>query len=116
MKAGKSSVTAAILPRLSTNVRATANMSSLGGDAADQLDQLHQRHRIHEVHADEVLGPVGGSEARRVIEIDDVLEARIVPVFSFGQSSAKILRLTPSSSVAASMTRSQSPKASKLGA
>ena len=44
--------------------------------------------------------------ARRVIEIDDVLDATIASFFSTGQSALNILRLTLSSSVAASITRS----------
>ena len=43
-----------------------------------------------------------------VIEIDDVLVATSAPGFRRGHRSAKILRLIPSSSVAASMTRSHS--------
>ena len=54
--------------------------------------------------------------ARRVIEIDEVLEARIASGFSMRAESAKILRLTSSFSVAASMTRSTSPKRVELGA
>ena len=55
-------------------------------------------------------------EASRVIEIDEVLDAISASLFIFGQSSWKILRLMLSSSVAASMTMSQSEKASKAGA
>ncbi len=50
-------------------------------------------------------------EASRVIEIDEVLVATIASGFSTGQRLAKILRLTSSFSVAASITRSQSPNA-----
>ena len=50
--------------------------------------------------------------ASRVIEIDEVLVARIASGFSAGQRSAKILRLTSSFSVAASITRSQSARPS----
>ena len=46
--------------------------------------------------------------ASRVIEIDEVLVATIASGLSAGQSSLKILRLTSSFSVAASITRSQS--------
>ena len=45
-----------------------------------------------------------------MIEIDEVLEAIIASGFSTGQSRMKILRLTSSFSVAASITRSQSPR------
>ena len=50
------------------------------------------------------------TEASRVIEIDDVLEATSAFGFREAQSSAKILRFTASFSVAASITRSQSAK------
>src|SRR6476619_7699406 len=46
-------------------------------------------------------------DASRVIEIDEVLVARIASDFNDEQSSPKILRLTSSFSVAVSMTRSQ---------
>ena len=47
--------------------------------------------------------------ASRVIEIDDVFEARIVSGFRCGSSASKILFLTASFSVAASITRSHRP-------
>ena len=50
------------------------------------------------------------TEASRVMEIDEVLEATSAPGFSEGATLVKILRLTASFSVAASITRSQSPK------
>ena len=56
------------------------------------------------------------TDASRVMEIDEVLVASIAVFFSFGQRSVKILRLTASSSVAASMTRSASPTAARSGA
>ena len=56
------------------------------------------------------------TEARRVIEIEEVLVARMALFLSFGQRSMKILRLTASSSVAASMTRSASPTACRSDA
>ena len=52
--------------------------------------------------------------ASRVIEIDDVLVPTMVSGFSAGQSAVKILRLVSSCSVAASMTRSQSPRSSSV--
>src|ERR1700730_16476718 len=55
-------------------------------------------------------------DASRVIEIDDVFVANIAIGFNEGQSLENILRLTSSFSVAASMTRSLSAKASKPGA
>jgi hypothetical protein len=55
-------------------------------------------------------------EASRVIEIDDVFEARMASGFSEAQISEKILRLTSSFSVAVSMTRSQPPSASNFSA
>ena len=48
-------------------------------------------------------------EASRVIEIDEVLLPTMASGLSTGQRLAKIVRLTSSFSVAASMTRSQSP-------
>ena len=51
------------------------------------------------------------TEASRVIEIEEVLVARMALFLSAGQRSMKILRLTASSSVAASITRSASPSA-----
>ena len=55
-------------------------------------------------------------EASRVIEIDEVLVPMMASRLSEGHSVAKIARLTSSFSVAASMTRSQSSKASNLSA
>ena len=82
----------------------------LGRDAADQLDQLHHRHRVHEMHADEALGPVGGGRQTRDGDGRGVAgEHRAF--LQLGSRSAKILRLTVSSSVAASMTRSAWPTA-----
>ncbi len=49
------------------------------------------------------------SEARRVIEMEEVLEARMVVGVSRGVSSRKMLFLTSSFSVAASMARSVWP-------
>jgi hypothetical protein len=54
--------------------------------------------------------------ARRVIEIDEVLEASIASGFSTGQSLEKMSRLTSSFSLAASMTRSQSARSSSVPA
>ena len=48
--------------------------------------------------------------ARRVIEIDDVLVASNASALSVWHSSVKICRLTPSSSAADSMIRSQSAR------
>ena len=53
--------------------------------------------------------------ASRVIEIDEVLVARIASGLRIGQSCAKILRLTVSSSVAASITRSAPARPCMLG-
>jgi hypothetical protein len=55
-------------------------------------------------------------DASRVIEIDEVLVARIASDFKDEQSSLKILRLTSSFSVAVSMTRSQPENASYFSA
>jgi hypothetical protein len=52
--------------------------------------------------------------ASRVIEIDEVLVPTMVSGFSPGQSALKILRLTSSFSVAASITRSQSPRSASV--
>ena len=54
--------------------------------------------------------------ASRVIEIDEVLVARMASGFSEAHRSVKILRLTSSFSVAVSITRSQSAKASYFSA
>ncbi len=59
------------------------------------------------MHADEQFRP-SVVAASRVIEMDDVLVATRAPGFSLGHKLAKIFRLMLSSSVAASMTRSQS--------
>ena len=56
------------------------------------------------------------AEARRGIEIDDVLDASIAVGFRCGDSAANVLCVVSSSSVAASITGSQSPKASGVGA
>src|SRR5262245_42547625 len=56
------------------------------------------------------------AEASRVIEIDEVLLPTIASGLSTGQTLAKMARLVSSFSVAASMTRSQSPKASNVSA
>ena len=53
-------------------------------------------------------------EASRVIEIDEVLVPTMVSGLSTGHSAAKMLRLTASVSVAASITRSQSPSSSSV--
>ena len=50
--------------------------------------------------------------ARRVIEIDDVFVATMASGFSEGHRAVKIWRLVASSSVAASMTRSQGARSS----
>ena len=55
-------------------------------------------------------------EASRVIEIDEVLLPTMASGFSTGHRLAKIVRLTSSFSVAASMTRSQSPNPSSVSA
>src|SRR5580658_4525401 len=52
--------------------------------------------------------------ASRVIEIDEVLVPTMVSGFSDGHKAVKILRLVSSCSVAASMTRSQSPRSSSV--
>ena len=65
--------------------------------------------------ADEFLGR-SVDDASRVIEIDDVLVPTIASGLSEEQSAEKICRLTSSFSVAASMTRSHSPKSSYFSA
>src|ERR1700688_676603 len=55
-------------------------------------------------------------DARRVIEIDEVLVATIVSGLSAAHKSEKILRLTSSFSVAVSMTMSQPAIASYFSA
>src|SRR5262245_43290321 len=56
------------------------------------------------------------AEASRVMEIDDVLVPSTASGLRTGQRSVKILRLTSSFSVAVSMTRSHSPRASTVSA
>ena len=63
------------------------------------------------MNADEALRMLG-DEARRVIEIDDVLELTIASGLRKGRRPVNILRLTSSFSEAASMIRSQSPSLS----
>ena len=115
MKAGKSSDTAMVLPRLSMKLAGGAEGLVLGGDAADQLDQLHHRHRVHEMHADEALGPVGDRGQARDRDRRGVGRQDGALLRACGQRSMKILRLTASSSVAASMTRSASPRRRQVG-
>ena len=54
--------------------------------------------------------------ASRVIEIDEVLVATMASGLMKGHSATKILRLTVSSSVAASITRSASPRPCSVSA
>ena len=56
------------------------------------------------------------TEARRVIDIEEVFEATMAFGLRKGRSAMKILRFTSSFSDAASTTRSQSPSLSKVGA
>ncbi len=56
------------------------------------------------------------TEASRVIEIDEVLEATIVSALRKVRRLAKILRLTSSLSDAASITRSQGTRSSNEAA
>ncbi len=114
MKAGKSSATATVLPSLVQSARAASKVSSSWA-----------MPRISSTSCMTGTGfmkwmPMKRSgrsvvEARRVMEIDEVLVARIASGFTTGQTDWKILTLTCSFSVAASMTRSQSPRWASCG-
>ena len=111
MKAGKSSATAMVLPSLVTNsfdaskvasavaMPRMSSTSSISGTGFMKWMPMNFSGRSVEA-------------ASRVIEIDEVLLATSASGFSDGQSSVKILRLTSSFSVAASITRSQSDRPS----
>src|SRR6516165_8446600 len=115
MNAGKSSATAMVLPSFATyclvvsNVASSVAMprmsstSSMSGTGFMKWMPMKRSGRSVE-------------EASRVIEIDDVLLPMMASGLSSGQTLAKIVRLISSFSVAASMTRSQSPKASSVSA
>ena len=115
MKAGKSSDIVAVLPSRMTNSLAASNVSSLVA-----------MPRINSTSCMRGTGfmkwmPMNRSgwavtEARRVIEIEDVFDATIASGLRKERSAVKILRLTSSFSEAASTTRSQSPSLSKVGA
>ena len=113
MKAGKSSATAIFLPSPLGEPLGRLERLVVGGDAAHQLDQLHHRHRVHEVHADEALRPVGGGGEAGDGDRGGVGGEKRVRACSAAQSSAKILRLTASFSLTASMTRSTSASCSR---
>ncbi len=114
MKAGKSSETAVCLPRLSTKVLAIENVSS-----SVAMPRMSSTSCITGTGFMKWM-PMKRSgctvvAASLVIEIDDVFEARIAPGFVFPLRSVKMRRLTDSSSVAASMTISQSTSDSSDG-
>ena len=115
MKAGKSSDTAIVLPRLSTKVLASVKVSSSVAmpriistscmTGTGFMKWMPTKRSGRSVAA-----------ASRVIEIDEVFEATTAVGLRCWHSSWKILRLTCSSSVATSMTRSQSPSSLNDGA
>ena len=111
MKAGKSSATAIVLPSLVTNSFDASNVAS-----AVAMPRMSSTSSISGTGFMKWM-PMNFSgrsvaAASRVIEIDEVLLATSVSGFSAGHSSVKILRLTSSFSVAASITRSQSDRPS----
>ena len=112
MKAGKSSATVAVLPSLrdelpwptrrsgrSVAMPRISSTSCITGTGFMKWMPMKRSGR-------------SVAAASRVIEIEEVFVASIASGRSTGQSAAKILRLTASFSVAASMTRSQSAKSS----
>ncbi len=115
MNAGKSSDTAMVLPSLVTKALLASNVassvamprisstSSISGTGFMKWIPMKRSGRSVE-------------DASRVIEIDEVLVARIASDFNDEQSSPKILRLTSSFSVAVSITRSQPENASYFSA
>src|SRR5215468_1252145 len=115
MKAGKSSATAMVLPSFATyclvvsNVASSVAMprmsstSSINGTGFMKWMPMKRSGRSVE-------------DASRVIEMEDVLLPMMASGLSRGQTLAKIVRLISSFSVAASMMRSQSPKASNVSA
>src|SRR5215470_14774289 len=115
MKAGKSSATAIVLPSLATYCLVVSNVassvaiprmsstSSISGTGFMKWMPMKRSGR-------------SVAEASRVIEIDEVLLPTMASALSTGHTLAKIARLVSSFSVAASMTRSQSPKASSVSA
>src|SRR5919202_5928723 len=115
MKAGKSSATAIVLPSFvaktfevskvlsSVAMPRTSSTSSITGTGFMKCMPMKRSGR-------------SVTAASRVIEIEDVLVATIASGFRPGQSWVRILRLTCSSSVADSMTRSASLMSSRLAA
>ena len=87
-------------------------VSSAGGESADDFDQFHQRHGIHEVHADDFVRDRFVTAAILVIEMDEVLVARITSSRAAASISLKILNFNSGFSVAASMTKSASSSVS----
>ena len=49
----------------------------VGVVAEDDLEQRHDRRRVEEVEADDLLGPARRARRSRVIDSDEVFEARI---------------------------------------
>ena len=111
MKAGKSSDIVAVLPSRATNAFAASKVSSLVA-----MPRMISTSCIRGTGFMKCMpmkrSGLAVTEASRVIEIDEVLEATIASGFRNGRSAVKILRLTSSFSDAASMTRSQSPSSS----
>ncbi len=115
MKAGKSSDMVAVLPSRLTKALAASNVSSLVAMPRMSSTSCMRGTGFMKCMPMKRSG-LAVTDARRVIEIDEVLEARIASGLRKERSEAKILRLTSSFSDAASTTRSQSPSLSRVGA
>ena len=117
MKAGKSSATEGTLPRDSTKRRMVWNVSS-----SVAMPRISSTSSISGTGFMKCT-PMNFSgrsvaAASRVMESEEVLVPTRASGFRCGHSSAKMARLTSSSSVAASITRSHSPNSamSPIGA
>ena len=115
MKAGKSSDIVAVLPSRVTNALAASNVSSLVAMPLINSTSCMRGTGFMKCMPMKRSG-LAVTEARRVIEIDEVFEARMASGLRNERSAVKILRLTSSFSDAASTTRSQSPSLSRVGA
>ena len=88
---------------LGDSASAAATVASVGLQPADQLDQRHHRHRVEEVHADERSPGRDVAAASLVIEIDDVFDGDDRAGPRSASTCFRILTLSSSFSVAASM-------------
>ncbi len=107
MKAGKSSDIVAVLPSRTTKFLAASKVSSLVAMPRMSSTSCMRGTGFMKCMPMKRSG-FTVTEASRVIEIDEVLEARIASAFMNGRREVKIFRLTSSFSEAASTTRSHS--------